>query len=317
MFKTSPVAKGFKLPFIVEDTVLNKFFPNRFIPHEVLLKGGNVAAITYPEFINDKTIEILLRGEVLALPVKLDVAYNRNKSLYENHIGTPLDLTLRKFLITKHIDGLGGVGSWSISADSLIRRVTSINIGLLNFILSAANMDDKRNRVVLKVRDSSRFLKIGASGYTWVKENTYSIEYCVPVKWNREKVNDWLLKQLNLCLDYEIYKSDELVDCWVLSSLGDKRANHFNNALGKNDNKIKTYKNLTDLIDALNSQIPGRPFVPIVVNEVKETAINNISLKVTDIHNLLAVSNALKPYGLTLRPAKRKLSMLIIEDKLN
>lgn len=314
MLKTKAIAKGFKLPFIVEDTVLNALFPHSTIPHEVILKDAVVAAITFSEFINDNTIEKLLAGDQIDLPVKSDIRYDPAKSVYGNNVGSPNELSIWKFLFTKHIDGLSSVGGWSISADSLRKRFARVNNFLLYYMTWASDMMGNKNRVILHVKDSSKFFITGSSEYAWKMNNTYGMEIVIPASWSWSRVYSWVLGQLNMCLNYRIYTREQLVDCWVLSD-SENRLVGPDNETREDGKSARIYKSLASLISALNFQAQGKPFVPIVINEVKGTYIEEIRLNVDNIHDPVAVSRALKPYGLELKPAKRKLKMLIIEDK--
>lgn len=314
MLRTKSVAKGFKLPFIVEDTVLNVLFPHRTIPHEVILTDTMVAAITFSEFINDNTVKKLLSGDQVHLPVKSDIQYDPRKSIYNNNVGSPDELSIWKFLFTKHIDGLSSVGGWSISADSLRKRFTRVNNFLLYYMTWASGMMENKNRVILRVKDSSKFFMTGASEYAWKKNNTYGMEIVVPSSWNWDEMRAWVLRQLNMCLNYKIYVREQLVDCWVLSDCERKLAD-YNAKISANKKSARTYNSLASLTSALNFQVLGKPFVPIVINEAKGSSIGVIKVNVENIHDLAKVSRALEPYGLKLKPAKRKLKILIIEEK--
>jgi len=314
MFATKPIAQGFKLPFIVEDSILNELFPKRFIPHEVILKGGKVVAITYPEFINGNTIANLLQGKAVELPVKNDIEFEKSKSFFENIPGESIDLTIREFLLTKHVDGLGSIGRFATSKDASLKRVVNINRSLLSLILNAANVWDDRNRVILNVKDSTKFFITGPSEYRWMQQNTYGIEYVVPAPWSWTKINNWVFQHLKLYLNYRIYKKDTLVNCWVLSRAGGVPVKN-NDRIGPTTKKNRVFNNLKSLVGAMNAQVLTKPFVPIIINEVEDSMTQNLVVNVRDIHDPYEVAKAIKSYGLALRPVKRKLKMLVIEDR--
>ncbi len=60
------------LDFVVNDTVFNRLFPHRTVPHLVWLYKGKVAAVTYGEYLNQKAIEELLGNKTIDLPIKND-----------------------------------------------------------------------------------------------------------------------------------------------------------------------------------------------------------------------------------------------------
>jgi len=315
LLQTNKKASEIKLPFVVEDSVLYKWFPHRVIPHEVILANGIVKAITYPEFISANTITSVLNKEDVDVPVKSDLAYDLKKSIYENKVGKPIDLSIAKFLMTKHIDGLNSIGSWILSKDSVYKRVTRVNSPLLFYVLWAADMINNgfQNRVILNVKDSSKFLRTTESNYKWERKNTYGIEYIVPAKWSWEQNYAWVLKQLNLCLSYHFYKSTRLVKCWVLKQNKRDDSAYFT---PKSNIKHKSYyfNNIIELTHALNSQIIGNPFNPIIIDSTGDSTLGKIEINVANIHDPREVSNALNVYGLCLKPAIEKLEMLIIED---
>lgn len=69
--KRSPVTRGTDFSFIVRDSVLNKLFPHRIIPHEVWIDpDGVVRAITGGEEVNEDNINKVLLDKNYKLPIK-------------------------------------------------------------------------------------------------------------------------------------------------------------------------------------------------------------------------------------------------------
>ena len=72
--------KEIKFPVIYSDSILSMLFPYTFIPHDVWINKGIVKAITYPEYVNEKNINVVLDNQEIGWPVKFDMAefdYNR------------------------------------------------------------------------------------------------------------------------------------------------------------------------------------------------------------------------------------------------
>ncbi|MNM65161.1 hypothetical protein D3C81_765870 [compost metagenome] len=70
--KRSGNPDNLSLDFVVDDTVFNRMFPHRTVPHLVWLYKGKVAAVTYGEYLNEKVIEELLNNKTIDLPIKND-----------------------------------------------------------------------------------------------------------------------------------------------------------------------------------------------------------------------------------------------------
>ncbi|QIH35604.1 hypothetical protein [Sphingobacterium sp. DR205] len=70
--KRSGTPDNLSLDFVVDDTVFNRMFPHRTVPHLVWLYKGKVAAVTYGEYLNEKVIEELLNNKTIDLPIKND-----------------------------------------------------------------------------------------------------------------------------------------------------------------------------------------------------------------------------------------------------
>src|SRR5690606_32801985 len=64
--------KQLKMPTIYADTILSKYFPHQAVPHTAWIYGGEVKAVTYADFIDGPTIQRVLDGEKIDVPVKND-----------------------------------------------------------------------------------------------------------------------------------------------------------------------------------------------------------------------------------------------------
>lgn len=312
MLKTKAIAKGLKLPFIVEDSLLNGLFPNKYLPHEVLLKDNKVVGITYPDFLNKGEIAKLVNGEKLNLPIKKDrLHYDYDQSLIKNLASASVNIALGQFFLSKAIEGVPSMAYVRKSKDKEFIQFTKINRTLLELLEKSAGFLNEDNRIILEVNDSTKFITDNPLDYKWRLLNTYCMEYIVPSKWSENQVGIWLLDQFSKFLNYDIFIEERFVDCWVLTKL----ENNKKDPSEKNKNQLFIYKKLNDMVRSMNNQIFGKPIVPIVLNETNDTSAVNIKLKKSDIHNPRALSKALQYYGYTLKPAMRKLKMLIIKDK--
>lgn len=64
--------------------VFDSLFSHRVIPHSIVVSPtGSVAAITAPEHITESTIRDLLAGKEIGLPLKMDVPWNPELTIFE------------------------------------------------------------------------------------------------------------------------------------------------------------------------------------------------------------------------------------------
>ncbi|MDN3654058.1 DUF3738 domain-containing protein [Ferruginibacter paludis] len=123
----------FTLSYLLQDTVLNQYFPYRSIPHYVWLdEQQKVAAITGQEELTETNIQALLEGKPLALHVKnddllFDVAKN---DLVKTDSAAAKDFLYRS-LITGYKEDLGAVIGKIATTDGNVSRYYVVNYSLL------------------------------------------------------------------------------------------------------------------------------------------------------------------------------------------
>ncbi|MDB5277301.1 MAG: alkyl hydroperoxide reductase/Thiol specific antioxidant/Mal allergen [Ferruginibacter sp.] len=125
--------QAFTLSYLLQDTVLNQYFPYRSIPHYVWLdEHRRVAAITGQEELTATNIQALLEGKPLALHVKnddllFDVAKN---DLVKSDSAAARDFLYRS-LITGYKEDLGAVIGKLTTEEGKVYRYYIINYSLL------------------------------------------------------------------------------------------------------------------------------------------------------------------------------------------
>ncbi|QPH37873.1 TlpA family protein disulfide reductase [Pedobacter endophyticus] len=78
--KSNDYAKGVKLPFIINDSILNKHFPHRSISHQIFIDSkGIVKAITGISGATIKNIQAIVNGNPINFPLKDDFAPPSNR----------------------------------------------------------------------------------------------------------------------------------------------------------------------------------------------------------------------------------------------
>lgn len=77
--KNNDYAKGVKLPFILNDSILNSHFPHRSISHQIFIDSkGIVRAITGINGATIKNIQAIVNGNPINFPLKDDFAPRSN-----------------------------------------------------------------------------------------------------------------------------------------------------------------------------------------------------------------------------------------------
>ena len=78
--KSNDYAKGVKLPFIINDSILNRHFPHRSISHQIFIDSkGIVRAITGINGATIKNIRAIVNGNPINFPLKDDFAPPSNR----------------------------------------------------------------------------------------------------------------------------------------------------------------------------------------------------------------------------------------------
>ncbi len=195
LMKHSALARGTKLPIIVNDVLFNTAFPPKN-PHHVWISTDNeVLAITEPYNATVEHINAVLDGGKLnlnILPANVisgtdQPLFARDKSLFMNH--------LRQYSIflsrTPNFMNLAG-GVQTDSASGKITRIEFYNrpvLDLYRYAFGGLREDFNqfgvsldRTRIMVETRDSLRFREPGDNNLMdhWLNENTFCYESMVP-----------------------------------------------------------------------------------------------------------------------------------------
>lgn len=313
LLQTNKKASEIKLPFVVEDSVLYKWFPHKYLPHEIIIKGGVVKAITYAEFLNSNSIKTIIRRDSLELPLKQDwIDYDYGESLLKNLKANSVEGSFGEFYLSGSIRGVPEMAYTNKSENGLYIRYTKVNHSLVKLFERAAGFLNENNRIILNVKDTSKLITINPLNYKWSEKNRYCLEYQVPLAWSQDKVEDWLLNQFTNFTNYSLSVENRLVDCWILKKGVNDPVTEYK--VQRFDTEY-TFKNVEDMVQAMNNQLFGSPIVPIVLNGTGNNAAIHISLNKSDIHNPYLLQKELKKYGFDLIPTKQLVRMLVIRDK--
>lgn len=319
--KRNPIGRKSLLPFITKDSLLSELFPHRLIPHEVWIdRNSRVAAITLPEYVLAKNIHSLIIGSTIHLPLKKDfIQFSLYMPLLDNDNGGTINNIMFRSTFSGYLEGIGG--KEAVLKDSIHIKILEINVPVVALYNMAA--DSFGNRLILKVKDTGRYIYNGLHPFSiWGLQNCYCYELMAPANLSFGTLHKIMLDDLNHYLNLNGYYAKHIVTCWALINTA-KGTSLFQSRGGRpvidygSAFDIQVFHNqpISQLVEALNNQIPGRQIVPIILNETGYTGNVDLELKVNNVHDISALRKALQPYGLDLVQVKRALKMFVLSDR--
>lgn len=183
---------GFILPTVVEDTLLERFFPHKSIPHEVWIDGsGRIIATTGSDAVTEENIQKVLNGEKVNFSMKLDdIHFDPMKPLFVNGNGGTCDSFIYRSILTAEIPSLamGGLRQTPIIKEGkmYLRSFQAMNVTLMDLYFAAWNM----GRRTMMVNPTRIFIRTGDSLYNpwnyrdlgsiWLRQPLYCYSLDLP-----------------------------------------------------------------------------------------------------------------------------------------
>ncbi len=348
-FKKLYKAKNIKPISVVEDTLLNSFFPHNEIPYCVWINSeGVVKAITEDNQVNDRSISEALFGNFTDLKINNIDKYfvlAENKPLFSltnsvlmtnNEIkANDVDdqLVTYQSIFTKYVPGLSSRVSW----DSLGYKATNVELAFLyKSIYNISTYDNYTNvfyqkgRVTLEIADPKMYDRItnptakpGLDYNQWLKKNgvCYDLLWGNTTSWKdrfemlKEDLERYISKPMGLKSRIE----KRTVRSYVLTKIGNTGL--LKTTGGKPEKKADAFsfeiKNLD--LDYLIGEFQGHVYQRSPIPFFNETGITapvdlaiNCSLSKMDL-----VNQELYKYGLKFILKDRNADVLVITDKKN
>lgn len=176
------------VPIIAADTTFFPWFVPRTLGDHVWIgPTGNVRYISDGEHTTEKTLRSAIRGEKLNIPDKSFVQpLDRNQSIWQEGGGRYAHHINFFSSISGNIENVTGSATFRRNG-RMLRGVRFINTPLLSLFGYAnggllLNKGELANsdRMLLKVKDTTKFIVDEASRSDWWKKNTYCYEAVVP-----------------------------------------------------------------------------------------------------------------------------------------
>jgi len=181
-YLSNNVLKTFNPVSVLEDVFFNQLFPHTYLPHLVWIMNGKYIGATPGDYLTEKTIAAVLKGNYSVLDQKNDVnKFDYTKSLFP--VGSNEQLTGYRPMITssfgRYTPGLtlkAGLVKDPVTGQ---KRMYFINHSILHLYTLALNtpLAITPNRTILEVDDREKYVKpANALSLAWEKNNCYTYE---------------------------------------------------------------------------------------------------------------------------------------------
>lgn len=296
--------KQVKLPTIVGDTLLRKYFPHQGVPHTVFLYQGKVQGVTYPDYVKERFIEELYDTEKLSVPQKND--FREQAALLDHEENN----VIGSVKLTGYQESLEQKPGLTIERDSLsdVYKTYFYNVGILNAYKAMFAYIKKPTfmltdqRIIWKVKDPSRYHYVENSGGSqlWLVEHGISYERKSKNVGDLSDQARLVLDDLNNLLGLNVYWDNAEMDCLVVRKIEKSEKPR---PFMKDAQKLENVGILTFLMD-YSGQYPP------VVDESQFTG----QLVLGSYANIEELNEQLAYYGLEVVCGRRSIEVLVVEE---
>lgn len=309
-------SKNVKLPSVVNDKQLHKYFKHRGVPHVVWIYKGVVKAVTSSEYVSAKNIQNILDGNDVNWPVKNDfLVYNYKDSplvkIDDKRLAAPS--SFKKYAaVTSYMKGIPRkFGSVKDSLNKTVRDY-NFNSSIIQTYYYAMSMIKPNpfwpvsNRIILEVKDRSKYLYDPKIGYSedWDMKNSICVEFVVADTASAAVRGRMIVEQLNRLLDLNGRLEKRKVNCLVITKTDQQTIQHPDTAA------FFSKKSVRDLIEWLNTSNLIRNQYPPIVDETSYTGALSLN-KWNDIPSLKA---ELQKQGFDINEGEREIETFILTE---
>ncbi|GGH03025.1 hypothetical protein GCM10007422_17830 [Pedobacter zeae] len=296
---------------IVADTLLNRTFPHRTIPHYVWIgRDGRVLAITGEEELEEAKLLQALQGEGSAFTNKKNI--DPALPLFSSADFPTEGLQKYSLLTQGRVSGLAsGTQFRKAKSGALVGRAFT-NTGFFSLYSTIARQLQR----ALGWRFSDQQIRYAGASEAGFLQDTYNYEFVVPERFSAQ-LYSMMLHDLNTYSPYVATFKTEKTNCLILErySTAGTPLNHDGDeslVKGAGQQGALNLKNVP--VDALADRLENLTWNSLPV--MNHTDISErISVRISRTGNLQEVNAGLGPYGLRLRPAKKKIMIMLISDQ--
>lgn len=323
--------KEVEIPWVVENKLLNQYFPHHLVSHLVWIYKRKVVAVTEQSYVTSENIQLVLDGKKNNWPVKNDFrpAVDTKTPLIKQSLNRFTGDYKKRYaaVFGSYQDGIESKAGTVIDPVNQTRREYIINLNVLKIYLTRWNMvlDSPLyfdpSRIVLEVEDIKRYTQQEDSKeYSIVSRNRSMICYeslNTDTGQTKKDIGLTTIADLdNLLGLYGRYEKRRM-NCLLLvrTSSDDRMKSKLNPGDGYQfleapEIKIRN-RSLNDIVWKLN-QFYGNP---PVFDESNYTNSVEMDFKIDSWTNIPAVRKALQPYGLDLKEEVRELMAFVLTEK--
>lgn len=276
-------------------------------------KNGILRGLTADEYVNSVEIKKILNNEKVEWAIKKRINFDGNKPLV--NLSHP-ELSYSKMQYSAyfpHIPYVDNIVNYKNDKEQGVKKFTAINSTLLSLLLSAIEKWNRitpyENRLIIDVKDSSRFFKNDYYENWWAKYS-YCYEKIAPIDlpdsiFAAEMIQDFQ-KYFGVFANIKYVKRK----CKLLRSV------RFN--LTKDEeNKIKMKSSysysINELLNDLNSNSNAFPF--LLDSRVKQSFKRDVYMNAVNWNNWRQIDEVLKQNFLVLEDVVMEIPMIIISEK--
>lgn len=296
---------NFSLPVAFNDKTAVEYFPHRQISHFVWIdRNGKLVTTTNGEEINTETIKRVYEGKPVDFEIKNDLMNFKNYlPLFANENNAGKERNVKyKSMITGYIPGLPGGRYSDLNKEGLVSKLFVRDVSLLRLFRIAHQWYLPESRVILDVKDKSKFIN-AAANENWVKENSYTYELITaPTRMPRM----WKLMQHDLYAYFGMTAGLEKrnVKCFEIVTLGQK------SRLKEKQGPEDEGRPIASIVQVLNDR--GKVPTFDLTGDGNDKAV--IAITEQDILNPQLLKKALNRQGFDIIEKERELDMFVIME---
>lgn len=302
---------------IYADTILNKIFPHRSIPHYVWIMDEKVFGVTKADQITAENIQAALSGQISKIQEQKAIPYDNTAPLFINNNGGSPDSYLFRTILTPYQIGLEPNTRVFINDKAQVYRITGINTTMNNLyrIIYPKAAEISTARWIFQTKDSLAF---NDNFKTVEQEKKYRYNFEMEfAPTSRDNAMEHIRREIELLFRHRVVSKEILSECWVIRLKDKKKLPKFSHDLKKETNMTENtgqpifFNNYP--LESLRHELERAYHQPFV----DETPLGNSPVKLLlppDLTNIAELTEALSHQGLELIREKRIIECLVISD---
>ncbi len=312
--RRNAAGKKMDLPVIYGEGLLDQLFPHQAIPHSVWIYKGKFYAVTRPGELSAENIEQLFAGGRPVLEnIAPELSFDPACSLQEQGWPLPVMHQDKNSLLAAYVPGAGVKAGTTPPSAGMARRYY-VNMPLMALVAQAWPQVPA-NRILPLQGMEAELSTVHNTG--WKQQHWFSFEYRFPAGIPEAQRQCMLQAYLQDAFQICIQTEKRVVPCYAVICTGDgprqipsATDTAFTRQL--NGNWSMHNQPVTALLTRLNYQSPGKPLVPVVLDETGGNRLYSMEFPFPDLQDLSCIKEVLRQQGLDIIPVKRELEFLTI-----